>query len=231
MKKALKLALTFLFLGIPAQAAPSFVSGHFCSHTASGANATCVFSGNITAGNQLFACINRGATTGITWSGDSGTFVPTLVNVSWDSGTFHMDCWYVLSAGGGGTTLTATGTMTSGYIMGGEFTAAIGGIDQVDAGLTGTSAAVASNPVTTQANGELCIGVLVDASNVITPTGSWVAFTGATNTNFRMVWQVQSSKGSITATGSLTSNPWIGHIMTVYASVPITSKPFFPQIK
>jgi len=101
-----------------APAAPSVVQG--CGYFSPNnpiSSISCTFSNPLTAGNQLYVCLNNvvSTNTSISFTGDSGTFTidPVLpFQYTWAATSGgqvnNTSCYYVLSLSGGGTTLTAT---------------------------------------------------------------------------------------------------------------------------
>lgn len=180
-----------------------------------GPSISCTWSvGAVTAGHFIYACVANGvySISSPVWSGDSGTFTSDITNVS--GGGNQTSCWYVPTAGGGGTTLTLT---ASGYyyptITADEFSN-VGALDQSDAGATGTSNAPVSNSITTTHNGDLILGYTTNSSGCPVP-GPGTGFThGATFSTSANEYLIQSTAGAIASTATLcTSVPWFQHVV------------------
>jgi len=98
----------------PTAAAPSKGVVQGCvAPTLAGAQTaiSCTFASNITAGHTLVLCmVNIGPRT-LAWTGDSnlGSLVTVIANYQFDTvNQVYANCIYLLSAGGGATTITAT---------------------------------------------------------------------------------------------------------------------------
>ena len=82
------------------------------SQSASIGSITCTFGAAVKAGDGLSACVtwSAGSSQTITWTGDSATFTADFTNVGFSNGNgnYYQTCVHVLSATGGGSTITAT---------------------------------------------------------------------------------------------------------------------------
>lgn len=164
----------------PSGGSPTLVQDcSFNSSSSSASSVTCTMGAAITAGNQLYACVSSsgaGPIT-ITWSGDSGTFTAdpgagTAITSSVWGSTRNTTCVYVPSASGGGTTLTATATLSYPQINAVEVHGGV--FDQSDNSVHGSGTTGTSGSITPTANNSLLIGFVAVESG--TPT-----FTAGTN--------------------------------------------------
>ena len=85
----------------------------------------CTFGSAITAGNQLYLCLNYANSGSTTWSGDSGTFTPdpgngtAITNIQYyGASDGRLTCIYVPTTGGGGTAITASNSGSFPAIVG-----------------------------------------------------------------------------------------------------------------
>ena len=180
------------------------------SGVTSSVTATC--GSAIGAGHQLWACIANvyyGLTP--TWTGDTGTFTddPNFQSYGFSSPTWYSSCYYVPSTGGGGTSITATGTMYEPCLTIDEFSG-VGAFDKSDSGIEVHSTTPTGNAITPSANGSLLVGFLTIANANgdqygITPTGSWSLGAVCGNANQGgpvLVYQTQTTAASIAVTAS-----------------------------
>ena len=200
---------------------PSLVTGQVCQGftTTAQPSINCVFPNPIGAGHQAFFCIDSISSIGtVTWTGDTGTFTRDLNNLSWDGGAVLISCFHLLSAAGGGsaTINAASSGQQSTQIVGAEFQGATGGLDQSDAGATGTSTAISSGSVTTTANGELILGLVASVATPGPSVGSGYTLAVQSTSNFYVLeFQVQSTAGVIAATATTASANWVAHVVTI----------------
>lgn len=191
----------------PGGNAPTFTHVQSCGNQVSGEadsiTATC--SSAIGAGDLLYICLNNyGGLGSPVWSGDSGRFVKDITDYSWDNtgNTNQFSCVYVLSAGGGSTTITATIGLFWGAITVDEWSVSGGSAvkDVSDSGGSGLGSPFSSNSITTTVNGDLVIGFFVAANSVSAGTG-WS--TGATSAFPSMQeYQIQTAAGAIAASAN-----------------------------
>jgi hypothetical protein len=195
----------------------------------------CTFSNPLTAGNQLYVCVNNVVSTNasISFTGDSGTFTidPVLpFQYTWAAASGgqvnNVSCYYVLSLSGGGTTLTAAAvggagafifpTIVAVEIHGGH------GIDQSDLPSSSASGSTGvTNSVTTIHAVELAIGFATPGSLVtITASAGFTQQALATYSNGafgQMESAAQTSIGSVAATWTFgSSTDYLAHIVTWY---------------
>ena len=198
-----------------------------------GGTLTCTFPVNITAGNLLVACSTGDWPYGIgaqNWGGDSGTWVVDAgISNEW-SGSYgsgnhpYTMCAHILSAGGGGNTITITGGGQGQVILAAEFH--LSGTVATDGGNwnnLGTGTSWASNSITTTSNGDLVVGTLwcwnATYGTEPAPGSGWsvAALTedtyGAENFGSIMVYRVQPSAGAITSSATYPSSmQWMGTV-------------------
>lgn len=180
---------------IPFGGGKAIVQG--CTGSNASSSITCSFGSLITAGHQLYFCAgydtNFGGT--VSWSGDSGTFhadpgsSSAISNKQWTTigYGYYVSCSYVLSAGGGTSTITASvsGGTTASMSMSGVEMSGLTSFDQSDNGssLNQISASLASNSITPGNNGDMLIGVCMNAQFYEALTAgtnvSWVAVPNA----------------------------------------------------
>lgn len=196
------------------------VQGCVNSNSGSPSSIGCAFPANLTAGNTLEVCVmdTNNSLSGITWSGDSGTFTTDLSNKS--ESTLYMDCAHVVGLTGGGATITGTVSLNNAFIVAVELHGVTTGLDQSDAGLGGSTQYVVGNAVTTTHSNEIAIGCLFMA------TGIWGVgysnFQGrvfATGAPPAVGLEVQMLPGpqTLSAIGlQASSNYEISHIVTFY---------------
>jgi hypothetical protein len=219
-----------------APAAPTIVQGcGYFSPSTSVSSISCTLSNPLTAGNQLYVCLNNvtSTNTSISFTGDSGTFTidPVLpFQYMWTSASGgqvnHVSCYYVLSLSGGGTTLSAAAvggagafiypTIVAVEIHGGH------GIDQSDLPSSSASGSTGiTNSVTTTHATELAIGFATPGSLVtITVAGGFTQRALATYGSGafgQMESAAQLSAGSVAASWTFgSSTDYLAHIVTWY---------------
>jgi hypothetical protein len=151
----------------------------------------CTFGSPITAGHLLVftvACYGGGATP--TWSGDSGVFVQDGTGSFSSSSAFYA---HVLSAVGGGTTITETASCGYPAISGAEFTA-VSAFDTGDFSANGTGTSIASN-TTAGTIGDLLIGFAATYTSSPNPTvgSGWTLASGSSIQGQAMEYKTQSA--------------------------------------
>lgn len=146
-------------------AAPTVVQGCFNYIPGGASSIACTFSAAVTAGDQLYFCVNDiNSISATSWTGDSGTFTvdpgngTPITNTSSNNGA--LSCVYVPTTGGGNTTITLTATGLDYPIVNGI--EVHGGVfDQSDATMTSSSGAggmISSNNITPTLGNSLLIG-------------------------------------------------------------------------
>jgi hypothetical protein len=208
-------------------AVPTFVQS--CTGPGNGGyetsiNTTCA--SPVGAGHLLFfAFANGTSASSITLTGDTGTLQADWSNYS-VSGVYGSTL-YVLSASGGGTTLTITAG--SGYFnyaqtIVDEYACPVGkswAFDKSDAGNSGTGTAWTSNSITPTNNGETIIGYTLDApgsaSGTLTANSPFsLSQTGYYEQSLEYFLQ-QPTAGSIAASFAFTSSTtWGAHVAAFY---------------
>ena len=196
---------------------------------------SCTFSNPLTAGNQLYVCLNTvvSINTSISFNSGLGTFTidPVLpFQYTWAATpggqVNNVSCYYVLSLSGGAATLTATavggtGTFIYPTIMAVEIHGGHG-IDQSDlpSGSASGSTGI-TNSVTTTHAAELAIGFATPGTLVaITVAGGFsqqALATYGSGAFGQMESAAQLSVGSVAATWTFgSSTDYLAHIVTWY---------------
>ena len=182
----------------------------------------CTLPSNITNGNFLVACISHyyaydGSELTVTWSGDGGTFVQdTVANGSvWGGTNSRLWCTHVLSAGGGGATISVVGTHHFNYpiLIVGEFHPS--GTVTTDGGdwlANGSGSTWTSNSITPTTSGDLIVGIGNNyAGATLTPGSGYTTSSQVTTSSNAgmMIWKVQATAAPVTTSISGASNYWI----------------------
>lgn len=187
-----------------------------------------------TAGNTLVVCVMsysftaQGSVSGITLGGSAGNF-SQLCAAHETNGTFWSDTfiWADPNCAGSQTAIVVSGTnltITSGglvvvYEVSGLGTAVL----DVSSTGNGNSASYSSGTTgTTATASEFWVGA-VGAGNFITKPGSPWTDSGGGVSEAASGYQIVSSTGTATYSGTLTSNPWSAAVVTLRAQPNTTT--------
>lgn len=210
-----------------------------CTGSAGGNVTSCAFGSNTTPGNTLYFCVGFDTLGGggVTWSGDSGTFTTDPGNSSaindheWTnavSNGYYVTCVYVLSAGGGTSSITATiGSSTLASTITGVEVHGVTAFDASDSGsIINSFGNLLSSQTATPANSnDMIIGVCLNASFDETLTvGTNAAWSLVPNSNLigdppytLLEWFTQPSAASIAAQCSMGgAQYWWAHVVAFH---------------
>lgn len=217
------LLLAGLLWSTPARAQLGPVAGETCTNTGGTSSITCTFSSALTANDLLYICVDTGNGIGPVWSGDSGTFTMDFNNQLWNGGTRRIYCAHVYPLTGGGTVITATGSggnFSSPIIFGAEFQGVTGfdvaGCAGTCTSITGSGTSIGGQSITTTSSGDLIVSMIGCGAGGVT-AGSGYSSAVTQGTEFKIQYRIQSSAGSIQATGTCTSGQWVNQIASFTA--------------
>lgn len=178
---------------------------------------TCTFQNPVAAGDLLFINLaNAGGLPEYSFSGDTGTLVNNIGEYSW--GSTAEATYYILSASGGETSITATFTGNQVYpaVSIDEFhcsTTCSLDVAGTSATAQGTGTALASGSITTTTNGDLVIGIIGGqccGTTFTAGTGYTIDPNSMTPYSNGNEYQIQTTAGAITATAAQsTSGAWM----------------------
>jgi hypothetical protein len=175
----------------------------------------------IGAGHFLWVCIvNYGGTLGTLTFNDTGTAVIDMAEQYLGEGLTYSRCSYISSASGGETTFTATTSHTGGMnytaLTVDEFSG-VGALDLNDTPVISSGTTVASNNITTTANGDLILGYCNTSSGGGATITIGSGFTAGAGGAFpgQNEYKLQSTAGSVNATftQSNASYQWVAHVV------------------
>lgn len=224
--------------GVGAAAATlALVPGQVCgAFTNSSHSLACTFPNPIGAGHFVQACAVQNSGSGANWgsevwTGDTGTKVYDLgsagVPVPFNTGYGGANCIHILSATGGGSSITVTINQNLDYggITAAEFvnpTAADATQENCSVTCTqGSGSTVASAPVTpSNPTNNLVIGVFAGIGYTFTASGSYTILGtsgGLGGYAVSLEYQLQAASAPIAATGGTNSaDHWLAHIFVVH---------------
>lgn len=234
MKRLRLLLLIFaLFATIPAKAAISIVQ-HTSKDAGSVTSSTLAFGSNNTAGNFIAVCIRIGTEPSITITvsdSNSNTYASAL-QFNDTTGINTVAIVYAANIAGGANTITvsyAGGSATLRFSIA-EYSGVVTSSPvDVTGSNQGTGTALDSGSVTTTTNGDLIIGVMVNANG-----RTWTAGTGYTSeeqvptgATSKLMFEdkIQSTSGAVSASATISSSDqWSAGIATFKPSAAAAVK-------